>query len=105
MESSCATPIIWRPAWARSLLHLLMGNFEAGWAGREVRHKHPEIVKFAFDQPIWLGKEQIDGKTILIHTDEGMGDTIQFARYVPMVAARGARVVLLVSDALCSLIV
>jgi tetratricopeptide (TPR) repeat protein len=90
--------------WARSLLDLLMGNFEAGWAGREVRYDHPEIVKFAFDQPIWLGKEQINGKTILIHTDEGLGDTIQFARYVPMVAAKGARVVLLVPDALCPLL-
>ena len=52
-----------------------------------------------FSQPMWLGEEDIDGKTILIHVDEGLGDTIQFARYVPMVAARGARVILVVSDA------
>jgi tetratricopeptide (TPR) repeat protein len=92
--------------WGSSLLHLLTGNFEAGWAGREVRYKHPDlqIAKFAFDQPIWLGKEPIDGKTILIQVDEGLGDTIQFARYVPMVAAKGARVVLVVSDALCPLL-
>src|ERR1700722_446001 len=79
--------------WGRSLLHLLIGDFEAGWAGREVRYRHPDlpIAKFSFSQPIWLGKELIDGKTILIHVDEGFGDTIQFARYVPMVAARGAR--------------
>ena len=55
-----------------------------------------------FSQPMWLGEENIEGKTILIHVDEGLGDTIQFARYVPMVAARGARVILVVLDAAAS---
>jgi tetratricopeptide (TPR) repeat protein len=79
-------------------LHLLLGDFESGWAGHEARRKirsfsapYPE-----FSQPLWLGKEAIDGKTILVHVDEGFGDTIQFARYVPMLAARGARVILVV---------
>jgi hypothetical protein len=53
---------------------------------------------------MWLGKEPLDGKTILIHTDEGLGDSIQFVRYVPMVAALGARVILVVEDALCPLL-
>src|SRR3984957_15440649 len=92
--------------WGRALLHLLTGNFEAGWAGREVRWKLPDlpIARFNFRQPMWLGKEPIDGKTILVHVDEGLGDTIQFARYVPMVAALGARVILVVADALCPLL-
>jgi tetratricopeptide (TPR) repeat protein len=92
--------------WGKALLQLLTGNFADGWAGREVRYQHPDlpIAKFSFVQPIWLGKEPIDGKTILIHVDEGLGDTLQFVRYVPMVAARGARVVLVVSDALCPLL-
>jgi len=79
-------------------LHLLLGNFESGWAGHEARRK---IRSFSapypkFSQPLWLGQEAIDGKTILVHVDEGFGDTIQFARYVPMLAARGARVILVV---------
>jgi tetratricopeptide (TPR) repeat protein len=79
-------------------LNLLLGNFESGWAGHEARRK---IRSFSapypkFSQPLWLGKEAIDGKTILVHVDEGFGDTIQFARYVPMLAARGARVILVV---------
>ncbi len=84
-----------------SLVHLLTGNFEAGWAGREARSKVPglQIAHFEFSQPRWLGKELIQGKTILIHTDEGLGDSIQFARYLPMVAALGARVILVVEDA------
>ena len=92
--------------WGRALLQLLLGNFPDGWAGREVRYRHPElpIPKFPFAQPIWLGNEPIDGKTVLVHVDEGLGDTLQFVRYVPMVAARGARVVLVVSDALVPLL-
>jgi tetratricopeptide (TPR) repeat protein len=86
----------------RSLLHLLTGNFEAGWAGREARWRVPglSITRAGFSQPSWLGKESIAGKTILIQVDEGLGDAIQFARYVPMVAALGARVILIVPDAL-----
>jgi len=92
--------------WGRALLHLLTGNFEAGWAGREARWRLPDlqIFRFNFPEPMWLGKEPIDGKTILVHADEGLGDTIQFARYVPMVAGLGARVILVVADALCPLL-
>jgi Flp pilus assembly protein TadD len=89
-----------------SLVHLLTGNFEAGWAGREARWNIPSqpLARYEFSQPKWLGKEPIDGKTILIFEDEGMGDTIQFVRYVPWLAKRGARVILYVSDALLPLL-
>ena len=43
---------------------------------------------------LWLGAEELSGKTILLHSEQGFGDTLQFLRYVPLVAARGARVVL-----------
>ncbi len=91
--------------WNLALLQMLTGNFKSGWAGREARWRIPAL-SFAypkFSQPMWLGKEPIDGKTILINVDEGLGDTIQFARYVPMVAERGARVILAVQDALSPL--
>ena len=55
-------------------------------------------------QPIWLGDGPIEGRTILVFADEGLGDTIQFARYIPMLAARGARVILWVHDPLMSLL-
>jgi tetratricopeptide (TPR) repeat protein len=88
--------------WNSALLQLLIGNFEAGWAGREARSRVPglSIARFEFPRPVWLGTEAIDGKTVLIHVDEGLGDTLQFVRYVPMVAALGARVLLVVPDAL-----
>ena len=92
-------------AYLMSELLLLTGNFEAGWAGREARWKirirkgYPDIA-----QPIWLGDGSIEGKTILIYADEGLGDTIQFARYIPMLSARGAKVILWVDDPLSSLL-
>ena len=83
----------------RAHLQLLTGNFEAGWAGREVRWKLPSTYpKHA--RPMWLGNDALEGKTILIGADEGFGDTIQFARYAPMLAERGARVVFVVQDQL-----
>jgi tetratricopeptide (TPR) repeat protein len=88
-----------------SELQLLTGDFEAGWAGREARWKtrvsngYPDL-----SQPMWLGDDAIEGKTILVYSDEGLGDTIQFARYIPMLAARGARVILWVDDPLARLL-
>jgi tetratricopeptide (TPR) repeat protein len=92
--------------WRRSHLDLLLGNFEAGWVGREARVRLPQlpIARFDYPQPRWLGKEPVDGKTILVQMDEGSGDTIQFVRYVPMLAARGARIILMVADTLCPLL-
>ena len=90
-----------------SLLHLLTGNSEVGWPGREARRKvsgHVDPSILTFPQPMWLGKEPVAGKTLLINADEGLGDSIQFARYVPMLAARGARVILVVQDALLPLL-
>ena len=83
-------------------LHLLLGNLGAGWVGREIRWKDPSLSGGypKFPQPMWLGNEDLAGKTIFVGADEGLGDTIQFARYVPMVAERGARVILCVQDSL-----
>ena len=92
--------------WNLGLLHMLTGNFEAGWLGREARRKDPSLqaVLPKFHQPMWLGKEAIDGATLLIHADEGLGDAIQFVRYIPMVVERGAQVILIVQDELCPLL-
>ena len=85
--------------WNLALLHLLMGNFEGGWAGREAHWKTDRRSTYPkFSQPRWFGDGNIEGKTILVCADEGLGDTIQFARYVPAFAARGARVILAVEE-------
>jgi tetratricopeptide (TPR) repeat protein len=92
--------------WNLSLLQMITGNFEAGWRGREARWKAPVLAATYpnFEQAMWLGEAGIEGKTVLIHADEGLGDSIQFARYVPDVAALGARVILVVAQAVHSLL-
>jgi tetratricopeptide (TPR) repeat protein len=93
--------------WNLALLKLLRGDFEAGWAGREAaRWKIPTLVALypKLSRPLWRGVEPIEGKTVLVCPDEGLGDVIQFARYVPMLAARGARVILGVQDELFPLL-
>jgi len=88
-----------------SELQLLTGDFEAGWVGREARWKTRVTKGYPkLSQPMWLGDGPVAGKTILVFADEGLGDTIQFARYLPMLAARGAQVILWVDDPLSSLL-
>lgn len=77
-------------------LQLLTGDFERGWRAREARWRLPTVglVDRGFSQALWRGDQSLEGKTILLHSDEGLGDAIQFARYAPMVAALGAKVIL-----------
>ena len=76
-------------------LLLLLGNFEEGWTAYEARLRIPGSKTYPeFPRPMWLGETDIAGKTILICADEGIGDQIQFVRFVPMVAALGARIII-----------
>ncbi len=88
--------------WNESLLRLLIGDFSRGWVKYEWRWKNESLAipKRNFLQPLWLGADALDGKTILLHSEQGFGDTIQFCRYVLFVAARGARVILEVERSL-----
>ncbi len=80
-------------------VRLLTGDFPRGWAHYEWRWQKPSVRRRDFAQPLWRG-EDIAGKTILLHAEQGLGDTIQFCRYVPLVAARGAQVIFEVQPAL-----
>ena len=57
-----------------------------------------------FVQPLWLGEEPLAGRTILLHSEQGLGDTLQFVRYAPLVARRGAKVLLEVQPPLLHLL-
>src|SRR5439155_2520797 len=74
---------------------LLNGDYLNGWKEYEIRWKCPSFkdLRRKFVQPLWTGFD-IAGKTILLHGEQGFGDTIQFARYAAVVAGRGARVLL-----------
>jgi len=77
----------------RGTTRLQMGDWAGGWEDYEYRYALPWTVgrKPRFLQPLWDG-ESLDGKTILIHDEQGFGDTFQFARFIPQVKALGARV-------------
>ena len=91
----------------QSLCRLLMGDFERGWEQHEWRWKWDDFPspKRDFPQPLWLGEEDIAGKTVLVHFEQGLGDTIQFARYVALVAAKGASVFFEVPKVLAPLMI
>jgi tetratricopeptide (TPR) repeat protein len=99
-DAGCAQAL-----WGKSLSLLLSGEFEAGWQLYESRWDQPfgQSQRRDFAQPLWLGREPLAGRTVLLHSEQGLGDTIQFCRYARLVAERGARVVLEVPPALVGL--
>jgi tetratricopeptide (TPR) repeat protein len=93
--------------WNRALTLLRIGDFEQGWNEYEWRWKVNASWVRAHDFPqhlLWLGERPIEGKTIVVHAEQGFGDTIQFARYVPLLAAIGAEVILEVQPQLKTLL-
>lgn len=85
---------------------LLMGDFERGWEGLEWRWKEARLEKSKrdFTQPLWLGRESLAGRTILLHSELGYGDTLQFCRYAKEVSDLGARVIMEVHKPLLGLL-
>jgi tetratricopeptide (TPR) repeat protein len=94
--------------WNKSLALLLQGEFIKGFNEYEWRWKNENIKKMAgersFTQPLWLGAEDIAGKTILLHAEQGLGDTLQFCRYAMLVAELGAKIILEVQKPLVNLL-
>jgi tetratricopeptide (TPR) repeat protein len=86
------------------LVRLALGDYVGGWKKYAWRHLTGNFSggKKRPPQPLWLGNWDIAGKTILVHGEQGLGDTIMFARYVPLVAQRGAKVVLAVQRPLAA---
>ncbi|HEY6022739.1 MAG TPA: tetratricopeptide repeat protein [Pseudolabrys sp.] len=82
--------------WNKSMALLLSGEFNEGWNLFEWRWKTRIMRSLRRDlpQPLWLGKESLRGKTILLCSEQGLGDAIQFCRYTKLVADLGAQVIL-----------
>ncbi|WP_206956866.1 tetratricopeptide repeat protein [Trinickia acidisoli] len=92
--------------WNRALCLLQMGDLAAGFAEYEWRWRRRRIApsRRAFDAPLWLGDTPLTGKKILLHAEQGLGDTLQFCRYAALVARLGAHVVLEVQPELARLL-
>jgi tetratricopeptide (TPR) repeat protein len=92
----------------RAYALLARGDFERGWSEHEWRWRNQQgsLVRAArsFPQPLWLGERSIAGKTILLHSEQGLGDTLQFCRYAQFVADLGATVILEVPGPLKTLL-
>jgi tetratricopeptide (TPR) repeat protein len=94
-------------SWNKSLSFLVQGNFEGGLPLYESRWKVEKLIensdKRSFAKPVWLGSEPLNGKTILLYGEQGLGDFIQFCRYAKLVANLGAKVILEAPESLASL--
>jgi tetratricopeptide (TPR) repeat protein len=89
----------------RSHCRLAMGDFERGFAEYESRWEITRLsyAKSRLPRPLWLGKENLEGKTIVLWAEQGYGDTLQFLRYVPLVARMAGKTVLRVAPCLQTL--
>jgi tetratricopeptide (TPR) repeat protein len=77
-----------------SFAYLARGDYERGWKEYEWRWQalHTRLPSLTAGRPPWLGEDEIAGKTVIVYCEQGFGDAIQMARYVPLLAARGAEV-------------
>ncbi|HYV39536.1 MAG TPA: tetratricopeptide repeat protein [Gemmataceae bacterium] len=78
--------------WNRGLARLLTGDWPRGWVDYEWRWRQKGYPQRSFAEPLWDGAD-LSGKTILLFAEQGLGDMLQFVRYVPLVKDRGGQVI------------
>jgi tetratricopeptide (TPR) repeat protein len=93
--------------WNKALTLLMCGDYFDGWKMYEWRHEiHKMNLGYKpnqFSAPLWLGLECLENKTILIHSEQGLGDTIQFCRFIPKIWQLGAKIIFEVQNNLVEL--
>ena len=98
------TPDLLEAQWNLSIAQLMLGEWQKGWEGYELRFKHSELRQSVgareFECPLWNGTQSLKDKKILIYCEQGLGDAIQFCRYLPLLIDIGAQVIFEVKPAL-----
>ncbi|MCE2923252.1 MAG: tetratricopeptide repeat protein [Roseomonas sp.] len=88
-------------SWNRALALLLLGRFDDGWLAYEYRHfRNKTPAARNYPKPLWWGKQPLKDQRLYIYWEQGLGDTINFARYALLAAAAGAKVAFSVQDPL-----
>jgi hypothetical protein len=92
--------------WNLAVTLLSAGKYAEGWPAYEYRWCNAHLAKTRRDLPgqLWLGHESLEGRRVLVYAEQGFGDTLQFVRYVPLLAAKGATVHLQVQPSLVRLL-
>ena len=100
-------PSLAEAMWNKGLVELAKGEFDSGWRNYESRWdvKSLRLTRRYADRPHLKADDSISERTVLLHAEQGYGDTLQFSRYASVLAARGARVVLSVPAAVKPLFV
>ena len=88
---------------SRGVVLLTLGDFSAGWAGYAHRAGCPDFEPSHFSDPPWDGAP-LEGRTLLLHCEQGLGDTLQFIRYVKMLESRGDVIIVAAQRALMPLL-
>ncbi|HUT37493.1 MAG TPA: FkbM family methyltransferase [Planctomycetota bacterium] len=96
-------PTLAEPHVNRAIAWLLRGDFERGWPEYEWRWRMAGFTMPSFEQPLWDGSP-LDGRTLLLHAEQGLGDTVQMARYVGILERLGGRVILVCQEPLVALL-
>ena len=105
-QARVLAPDLTDAALGEGLARITLGDWVAGWDAYEARLRDPRFKLHATDQlgPRWHGPEPVRGRTLLLMSEQGLGDTLQCCRYVPLLRRRGARVVLRVQRPLLALL-
>ena len=97
-------PNLLEAQWNLSIAQLMLGEWQKGWEGYELRFKHSELRQSVgareFECPLWNGTQSLKNKKILIYCEQGLGDAIQFCRYLPLLINLDAQVIFEVKPAL-----
>jgi tetratricopeptide (TPR) repeat protein len=91
--------------WSKAVLKLALGDFREGWPLYEARFRLPHVRAVrTFDVPRWSGTEPLAGKTLFVHCEQGLGDTLQFCRYLGLLEEQGAQTIFEVQPQLIKLL-